>query len=214
MQTTCQLSDNMSAIRTVPDPSQGQLVAYTRCYNGLKRTQITPSELHGAQVRHPGKWTGRPASPRSGSVRFIIRANNYTQRLICTWIPEEKLDHPIEELLPTTRQLGNSKPHITIPSPYTSLPGTRRQERATSTMQNRIQLSRVILPKIHPFSRPNMPMWRTNIGTRTCYPTYERQCTALRKVLQTLYLPDTKNGSAPQFSSFRIWVWTRTIIIV
>jgi len=48
-------ADNMSAIRTVPDPSQGQLVAYTKCYNGLKRTQITPSELHGAQVRHPGK---------------------------------------------------------------------------------------------------------------------------------------------------------------
>ena len=146
MQTTCQLS---------------------------KRTQITPSELHGVQVRHPRKWTGRPASPRSGSVRFIIRANNYTQRLTCTRIPEEKLDHPIEELLPTTRQLGNSKLHITIPSPYTSLPRTRRQERAiwtTSTMQNRIQLSRGILPKIRPFSRPSMPMWQTNIDMRTCYP--------------------------------------------
>jgi len=48
---------DMSAIKTVPDPKprQGQLVSYTECYNGLKRTQITPSELHGAQVRHPRK---------------------------------------------------------------------------------------------------------------------------------------------------------------
>lgn len=45
-------ADNISAIKTAPDPKlrQGQLLAYSICYNGLKRTQTTPSELHGAQV--------------------------------------------------------------------------------------------------------------------------------------------------------------------
>ena len=79
----------------------------------------------------------------------------------------------MEKLLSTTRQLGNSKPDTTIPTPYTSLPSASRQERAiwtTSTVQNRTQLLRGILPKICPFSRPSLPMRRTYTDTRTCYP--------------------------------------------
>jgi len=122
---------------------------------------------------YPGQWTGRPTSQRGNSASLIIRTNNHTQHLPCMRMPEKRLDHLMEKLLSTSRQLGNSKPDTTIPEPYTSLPSTSRQERAiwtTSTMQNRTQLLRGILLKICPFSRSSLPMWRTYTDTRTRYP--------------------------------------------
>jgi len=40
----------------------------------------------------------------------------------------------------------------------------------TSTVQNRTQLLRGILPKVCPFSRPSLSMWQTYTDMRTCYP--------------------------------------------
>ena len=144
------------------------------CYNGYKKPSQHPqSHMVPRPFGYPRKWTGRPTSQRGNSAPLIIRTNNYTQHLPCMQMPEKGLDHSMEKLLSTTRQLGNSKLDTTIPIPYTSLPSASRQERAiwmTSTVQNRTQLLRGILPKVCLFSRPSLSIWWTYTDTRTYYP--------------------------------------------
>jgi len=124
-------------------------------------SQHPQSRIVSRPFGYPREWTGKPTSQRGNSAPLIIRTNNHTQHPPCMRMSEKGLDYPMEKLLSTTRQLGNSKPDTTIPTPYISLPSTSRQERAiwmTSTMQNRTQLLRGILPKICPFTRPSLPM--------------------------------------------------------
>ena len=98
--------------------------------------------------------------------------------------PEERLDHPIEELL------GNSKLDATIPSLYTSLPGASRQETAFGRLlqcRTGHSYSGEYYRRFVPSADPACPRRENTLSNP---PTCEKHRTAIRRVSQMLYLPD------------------------